>query len=161
MLPVLDDRLSDALPVQSYPSKLWVLCQCGRADLCAAQFICFYIYIYIIGGILWLTLWRCWFHSCRNVHFTNWIWFCAEGWLYKLWDMLFLFWSGFCMAEYWAHRLSLCLACKHFPGLCACTQTGRWCAWLFIHASNLLPSLPTLLSYIYKPCRNRGIADFA
>ena len=42
--------------------------------------------------------------------------------------MLFLFWSGFCMAESWARRLSLCLACKPFPGLCACTRTGRWCA---------------------------------
>ena len=38
-------------------------------------------------------------------------------------DMLFLFWSGFCMAETWAHRLSLCSACKPFPGLCACTRT--------------------------------------
>ena len=46
----------------------------------------------------------------------------------KLWDMLFLFWSGFCMAESWARRLSLCLACKPFPGLCACTWIGRWCA---------------------------------
>ena len=33
--------LSDALPIQSYPSKIWVLCQCGRADLSAAQLICF------------------------------------------------------------------------------------------------------------------------
>ena len=47
--------------------------------------------------------------------------------MYKLWDMLFLFWSSFCMAESWARRLSLFLACKPFPGLCACTQTGRWC----------------------------------
>ena len=31
--------LSDALPMHSYPSKVWVLCQCGRADLCAAQLI--------------------------------------------------------------------------------------------------------------------------
>ena len=36
--------------------------------------------------------------------------------------------SGFCMAESWARRLSLCLACKPFPGLCACTRTGWWCA---------------------------------
>ena len=28
--------LSDTLPMQSYPSKEWVLCRCGRADLCAA-----------------------------------------------------------------------------------------------------------------------------
>ena len=33
-----------------------------------------------------------------------------------------------CMAESWARRLSLYLACKPFPGLCACTRTGRWCA---------------------------------
>ena len=32
--------LSDALPMQSYPSnsKVWVLCQGGRADLCAYLF---------------------------------------------------------------------------------------------------------------------------
>ena len=47
--------------------------------------------------------------------------------MYKLWDMSFLFWSGFCMAESWVCRLSLCLACKPFPGLCACTQTSQWC----------------------------------
>ena len=59
--------LSDALPMQSYPSKVWVLCQCGRADLCAAQLICFYrsMFLHKIGGILWLTLWRCRLHSCR------------------------------------------------------------------------------------------------
>ena len=32
----------------------------------------------------------------------------------KLWDMLFLFWSGFCMAESWARRLSLCWAFRVF-----------------------------------------------
>ena len=42
--------------------------------------------------------------------------------------MLFVFWSIFRMAESWARSLSLCLACKSFPGLCACTRTGRWCA---------------------------------
>ena len=45
--------VSDALPMQSYPSKVWVLCQCGRS-----------MSLHEIGGILWLTLWRCWFHSC-------------------------------------------------------------------------------------------------
>jgi len=158
MLPLLDVQLSDALPMQSYPSKVWVLCQCGRAYLCASQLICIYIYIYIYISIYFST-WNRWYimantlkmliSQLSNVQFTSWIWFSAEGWLYKLWDMLFLFWSGFCMAESWARRLSLCLACKPFPGLCACTRTGRWCAWLFIPASNLLPSLPTLLPYIY------------
>ena len=33
--------LSDAMPMQSYPSKAWVLCQCGCADLCMAQLTCF------------------------------------------------------------------------------------------------------------------------
>ena len=42
--------------------------------------------------------------------------------------MLFLFWSGFCMAESCARRLSLFLACKPVPGLCACARTGRRCA---------------------------------
>ena len=78
--------LSDALPMQSYPSNVWVLCQCG----CATQLICLV--------------------------------------LYKLWDVLFLFRSGFCMAESWARRLSLYLAFKPFLGLCACTRTSRWCA---------------------------------
>ena len=101
--------LSDALPMQSYPSKVWVFCQCGRA----AQHICLVSYrsmfLHEIGGILWLTLWRCWLHSVEcSVYFS--------------------FWSGFWMAESWARRLSLCLACKPFPGLCACTRAGRWCA---------------------------------
>ena len=71
--------LSDALPMQSYPSKVWVLCQCGRAYLSVAQLICFYrsVFLHEIGGMSWLTLWRCWLHSCRNVHFTSWIWFSA------------------------------------------------------------------------------------
>ena len=42
--------------------------------------------------------------------------------------MLFLIWSGFWLAESWACRLSLYLACKPFRGLCACTRTSRWCA---------------------------------
>ena len=118
--------LSDALPLQSYPSKVWVLCQGGRAYLCTAQLMCFYRYIFLheIGGILSLTLWRCWLHSCRMF-----ILLVEYGLvLSKMWDRVFLFWSGFCMAESWARRLSLCLACKPFPGLCACTRTGRWCA---------------------------------
>ena len=59
--------LSDALSMHSYPSKVWVLCQCGCAYFWAAQLICFYrsIFLHEIGGILWLTLWRCWLHSCR------------------------------------------------------------------------------------------------
>ena len=121
--------LSDALPMQSYPPYSWVLCQRGHAYLCTAQLICFYWsnFLHEIGGLLWLTLWRCWLHSCGMF-----ILLVEYGLVprvdYKLWDMSFLFWSIFCMAESWARRLSLCLVCKPFPGLCACTRTGRWCA---------------------------------
>ena len=85
------------------------------------------IFLYEISGISWLTLWRCWLHSCQ-IHFNSWIYSLVLRADYKLWDMLFLFWSGFCMAKSWARRLSLCLACKPFPGLCACTWTSWWCA---------------------------------
>ena len=66
--------------------------------------------------------------SLLNVHVNSWIYGLVPRADYKLWDMLFLFWSGFCMAESWARRLSLYLTCKPLPGLCACTRTGRWCA---------------------------------
>ena len=123
--------LSDALPMQSCPSKVWVLCQCGRTDLCAASLICLVSYrsmlLHEIGGILWLALWRCWLHSCGRFSLLV-----EYGLMHRgdciNWDMLFLFWSGFCMAESWARRLSLYLACKPVPGLCACTRTSRWCA---------------------------------
>ena len=141
--------LSDALPMQSYPSKVWVLCQCGRADLCAAQLIsfCRSMFLHEIGGRSWLTLWRCWLHSCRMFILLIEYGLVHKGWLCKLWDMLFLFWSGFCMAESWVCRLSLCLACKPFPGLCACTRTGRTCGSSFM-LSTCFPQLPTLLPYI-------------
>ena len=83
-------------------------------------------FLHEIGGTSRLTLWRCGLHSCWMfillveyglVHWGD----CIN------WDMSFLFWSGFCMAESWAIRLSLWLACKPFLGLCACTQTGWWC----------------------------------
>ena len=113
------------------PLKVWVLCQCGRTDLCAAELICLVpyrsIFLYEIGGILWLTLWRCWLHSCRMFILL------VEYGLVHRGDCIncetcYFCWSGFCMAESWARRLWLCLTCKPFPGLCACTRTGRWCA---------------------------------
>ena len=55
--------LSDALPMQSYPSKVWVLCQCGITYICLVS--CRSMFLHEIGGILWLALWRCWLHSCR------------------------------------------------------------------------------------------------
>ena len=123
--------LSDALPMQSYPSKIWILCQRGRADLCAAQLICLVSYrsmfLHEIGGISWLTLWRCWLHSCGMfillveyglVHRGDCI-NCET--CYFCFDLAFV-WPSLGRADF--H----CLACKPFPGLCACTRTGRWCA---------------------------------
>ena len=90
--------LTDALSMRSYPSEVWVLRQCGRADLCAAQLICFLPisfstwnrwYIMANTEDVDFIVVKCSFYS--NVHFTSWIWFSAYGWLYKLWDMLFLF----------------------------------------------------------------------
>ena len=119
--------LSDALPMQSYPSKVWVLCQCGRA----AQLICLVSYrsmfLHEIGGILWLTLWRCWLHSCGMFSLLVEYGLMHRGDCINCETCYFSFWSGFCMAASWARRLSLCLACKPFPGLCACTRTGWWC----------------------------------
>ena len=82
---------------------------------------------YIMANTLkMLTSWL------SNVHFTRMFILLVEYSMHRgdciNWDMLFLFWSGFCMAESWACRLSLGLACKPFPGLCACTRTGRRCA---------------------------------
>jgi len=125
--------LSDALPMQSCPSKVWLLCQCGRTDLCAASLICLVSYrsmlLHEIGGILWLTLGRCWLHSCRMfillveyglVHRGDCI-NCET--CYFCFDPAFV-WPSFGRADF--H--SLYLACKPFPGLCACSRTGRWCA---------------------------------
>ena len=82
-------------------------------------------FLHETGGIFWLTLWRCWLHSCRMFILLGECGLVHRG---DCIDMLFLFWSGFYMAESWARRVSLCLACKPFLGLCACTRTGRWCA---------------------------------
>ena len=51
--------LSNTLPMQSYPSEVWFS---ARHNL-----FVFYrsIFLHEIGCILWLTLWRCWLHSCR------------------------------------------------------------------------------------------------
>ena len=118
--------LSDALPMQNYPSKVWVLCQCGITYL--FSFLPIYVSTWNRWYIMAITLWRCWLHSCGMFSLLVEYGFSTKGWSYKLWDVLFLFWSPFCVAEFWARRLSLYLACKPFPGLCTCTRTGRWCA---------------------------------
>ncbi len=113
--------LSDADAV-ILASKVWVLCQCGITRLVSYRSM----FLHEICGILWPTLWRCWLHSCGMFSLLVECGLMHRGDCIN-WDMLFLFWSSFCMVEFWAHRLSLCLACKPFPGLCACTRTGQRC----------------------------------
>ena len=52
--------LSDALPMQSYSSKVWVLCQCGTTYLFPKIYFSTWNRWYI--KLSWLTLWRCWLH---------------------------------------------------------------------------------------------------
>ena len=61
-------NLSDALPMQIYPSKVWFLCVAVR--ICARDSLhvfptdllfCMKSVVYVS----WLTLWSCWLHSCR------------------------------------------------------------------------------------------------
>ena len=49
------------------PLKYGFLWQCGCADICTAQCNCFLpmCFCTFFGGISWLTLWRCYFISCR------------------------------------------------------------------------------------------------
>ena len=103
---------------------------CGRADLCAAQLICFYRsnFLHEIGGILWLTLWRCWLHSCEMFSLLVEYGLVHRGDCINCETCYFCFDPSFVLPRRMARRLSLCLAWKPFPGLCACTRTGRWCA---------------------------------
>ena len=97
-------------------------------SLCRITYLFSFLPIYVlheIGGILWLTLWRCWLHSCRM--------FCllVEYGLVHRGDCINCETCYFCFdpAFVWPSLgRADCLACKPFPGLCACTQTGRWCA---------------------------------
>ena len=129
MLPLLDVQSEwvmlcwcKVIPLK-YGSAL-----CGRAISVWHNLFVFYqsILQHEIGGISRLTLWRCWLHSCRMFILLAEYGLVHRGDCINR-DMSFLLWSSFCMAESWARRLSLCLACKPFLGLCACTQTGRRC----------------------------------
>ena len=66
--------LSDTLPMQSYPFKVWVLCQCGIT--------------YLISFLpIYVSTWNRWYIMANtskmltsllwNVQFTSWIWFNA------------------------------------------------------------------------------------
>ena len=71
--------LSDALPMQSYPSKVWFLCVAVQISAWHNLSVSYRsIFLHEIGSILWLTLWWCWLHSCwMFTDFTSWIWFRA------------------------------------------------------------------------------------
>ena len=56
---------SDVLPMQSYSSKIWVLPLSvwpRRHNLFVSYRS---IFLHEIGGMSWLTLWRCRLHSCQ------------------------------------------------------------------------------------------------
>ena len=80
-------------------------------------------FLHEIGGILWLTLWRCWLHSCRMIILIAEYGLMHRGDCINCETCYFYFDLDFV----WARRLSLCLACKPFPGLCVCTRTGQRC----------------------------------
>ena len=96
--------------------SVWVmLCRCKVIPLKYGSFVSvalqisarhnlfvFYrsIFLHEIGGISWLTLWRCWLHSCRMFILL------VENGLVprancKLWDMLFLFDPAFVWPSLW------------------------------------------------------------
>ena len=57
--------LSDDLLMQSYPSKVWFLCVAIQISMRHNLFVSYWsIFLHEIGGISWLTLWRCWLHNC-------------------------------------------------------------------------------------------------
>ena len=151
MLPLLDVQLEWCFAeLNGYPSVGYGSFVRPCRSLCGITYLFSFLPIYFSTWNRWyishrdtqrecLTFWRCWLDSCRMfillVEYGL-----VHRWLYKLWDMLllFLFWSGICMAESWTRRLSLCLACKPFQGLCACTRTGRrWTSVVAIRSLSL------------------------
>ena len=58
--------LSDALPMQSYPSRVWFLCVavqiCVRDNLFPTDL---FFRMKSVVYVSWLTLWSCSLHSCR------------------------------------------------------------------------------------------------
>ena len=65
---------SDVLPMQSYPSKVWFRLVRPCRSLCGITYLFSFLPIFFLhetGGILWLTLWRCWLHSCRMFILTG------------------------------------------------------------------------------------------
>ena len=62
--------LSDALPMQSYPSKVWVLCQCGITYLCS--FLPIYVSTWNRWYIMANTL-KMLTSQLLNVCFNSWI----------------------------------------------------------------------------------------
>ena len=60
---------SDALPMKSYSSVKYGSFARPCRSLCGITYFFSFLPIYFlheISGISWLTLWRCWLHSCRR-----------------------------------------------------------------------------------------------
>ena len=102
-------------------------------SLCGITYLFSFLWIYVSTRnrwyILWLTLWRRWLQSCRMfillvecglMHRDDCI-NCET--CYFCFDPAFV-WPSLGRTDFHC----LCLACKPFLGLCACTWTGRWCA---------------------------------
>ena len=114
--------------MQSYPSKVWVLCQCGRAAWLTCLVSYLSMLLHEIGGILWLTLWRCWLHSCGMFSLLVEYGLVHRGDCINCETCYFCFDPAFVWPSLGRADFHSMLACKPFPGLCACTRTGRWCA---------------------------------
>ena len=114
MLPLLDVQFEWCFAdVKLSLSKAWFLCAAVQISVRITYLFSFLpiYFLHEIGGVSWLTLWRCWLHSCRMfiliVELNS--------------ETSFLFWSGFCMAKSWAR--------KTFTLLSLCTLSGSLCVY--------------------------------
>jgi len=65
MLPLLDVH-SEWCFASANVSLLSMVPLCDCAHLCTAQLVSYRsIFLHEMGGMSWLTLWRCWLHSCQ------------------------------------------------------------------------------------------------
>ena len=65
MLPLLDVH-SEWCFASANVSLLSMVPLCDCAHLCTAQLVSHRsIFLHEMGGMSWLTLWRCWLHSCQ------------------------------------------------------------------------------------------------
>ena len=108
--------------------SVWVmLCRCKVIPLKYGSFVSVavqktYLFsadlFFYMKSVVWLTLWICWLHSCRMFILL------VEYGLVHRGDCINCETCYFSFDPAFKWRL----ACNPFPGLCACTRTGRWCA---------------------------------